>query len=134
MNLGIFCFYFKSCPNTKEPSSPARLVPQPILPRAITTSPTGRRSSRGSLKSDSTLELAVRGKDEIWGLHQEDLDMHLPIPAASYQGLSTSCIKSTEDLHHDDGSGKIVLKKNYQGDVSAEWERRYDMKYGSGQR
>ncbi|KAK1910372.1 hypothetical protein P3342_006648 [Pyrenophora teres f. teres] len=133
MNLGIFCFYFKLCPDTKDSSSPAKLVPQPILPRAITT-PTGRGSSQVSSKSDSTLELAVKSKDESWGSHQEDLDIHLSIPAASYQGLSRNCIKSTGDLRHDDGSSKFVLKQNYQGDVSAEWERRYDMKYGLGQR
>lgn len=61
--------------------------------------------------------------------------MHVPTQAASDRALSmTSCTKSREDLRHHDGSERTVPKKNYQRDISAEWERRYDMKYGPGQR
>ncbi|RMZ68573.1 hypothetical protein GMOD_00008293 [Pyrenophora seminiperda CCB06] len=131
MNLGMFCFSFKVCPDMQETSSPARPVPRPILPRAIKT-PTGHRSSQGSLKSDSTLALAVREKEEGWGLHQEDLDMH----QAASDGTPSpgSHGTSTDDLRRNDGTSKSSLPKSYQCDVYAEWERRYEQKYGTGHR
>lgn len=60
--------------------------------------------------------------------------MHITTPTASGRTLSRkSGVKSTESLRPNDGGGKVVLMQDYHEDIAAEWERRYDMKYGPGQ-